>query len=209
MQIVSQTRLIASMQPTQAQRPAAAHPEHMQPVQKLAAKPAVEKSGLWQAGSFSFGDFVDMINPLQHLPVISTIYRKLTGDEMGNAARVVGGTLFGGLLGSWVSGLVSSLANAFVSEKTGKDIGAHMVSAPTRAATPGMHTSSPEPRVIPLRSASIEVPPLNSTSINPVAQTTPAASQQEVISQIKSQGMQQYQRQILVDQTSKNTDYWV
>ncbi len=28
----------------------------------------------------SFWDFVDIVNPLQHVPVINTIYRELTGD---------------------------------------------------------------------------------------------------------------------------------
>ena len=29
---------------------------------------------------FSFLDVLDIINPLQHLPVISTLYRQVTGD---------------------------------------------------------------------------------------------------------------------------------
>ncbi len=38
---------------------------------------------------FSFDDFLDIINPLQHLPVISTIYRAITHDTINpsNASR--------------------------------------------------------------------------------------------------------------------------
>ena len=46
------------------------------------------------AGEFSFGDFLDIINPLQHIPIISSFYREITGDEISPHARVIGDTLF-------------------------------------------------------------------------------------------------------------------
>ena len=46
-----------------------------------------------------FSDFVAILNPLQNLPIVGTIYRKLTGDEPHPAARVLGGLLWGGPLG--------------------------------------------------------------------------------------------------------------
>ncbi len=69
-------------------------------------------------GTLSFGDFLDVINPLQHIPVISTIYRRITGDEIDPEARLAGGALYGGPLG-----FVSALANVIVEEQTGRDIG--------------------------------------------------------------------------------------
>lgn len=65
-----------------------------------------------------FLDFLDVINPLQHLPVVSTIYRSLTGDTISDAARMAGGALYGGPLG-----LISALANVVVEAETGSDIG--------------------------------------------------------------------------------------
>ena len=47
----------------------------------------------------SFSDLLDIINPLQHIPIINTLYQKLTGDEEGAAADVAGGALWGGLIG--------------------------------------------------------------------------------------------------------------
>ena len=47
----------------------------------------------------TFSDFLDVINPLQHIPVISSIYRAVTGDEISPGARMAGGTLYGGPVG--------------------------------------------------------------------------------------------------------------
>jgi hypothetical protein len=66
---------------------------------------------------FSFGDVIDMINPLQHLPVIGTLYRKFTGDTIKPFSNIVGGALFGGPIGA-----VASTMNVAIKERTGKDI---------------------------------------------------------------------------------------
>src|SRR5690349_12138760 len=50
---------------------------------------------LWGKDGFSFGALLDAINPLQHIPVVSTIYRAATGDTIGPAPRIMGGALFG------------------------------------------------------------------------------------------------------------------
>lgn len=70
----------------------------------------------------SFWDLLDVINPLQHIPVISNIYRELTGDQIGVGARLIGGTLFGGPIG-----LVASAVDCVVEESSGKDMGGHML----------------------------------------------------------------------------------
>jgi hypothetical protein len=51
----------------------------------------------------SFSDFLDVVNPLQHLPLISTVYRKLTGDTITPSAQVMGDILYGGPLGGAIS----------------------------------------------------------------------------------------------------------
>jgi len=67
---------------------------------------------------FGFDDLVDVINPLQHIPIISTIYRALTGDKIDVAPRLAGGALYGGFFG-----LISAAVNAAIEETTGHDIG--------------------------------------------------------------------------------------
>lgn len=71
---------------------------------------------------FEFSDVIDVINPLQHIPGVGMIYRSLTGDELGNGARVVGGGLFGG-----VFGLAGAAIDAVVDAVTGEDTGAHVM----------------------------------------------------------------------------------
>ena len=65
-----------------------------------------------------FGDLLDAINPLQHLPIVGTLYRALTGDTISETARMAGGALYGG-----PAGLVGALANLMVEKETGSDIG--------------------------------------------------------------------------------------
>lgn len=48
---------------------------------------------------FSFWDMLDVINPLQHIPVLSKLYRAATGDEIGSVSNIIGGALFGGPIG--------------------------------------------------------------------------------------------------------------
>jgi hypothetical protein len=69
----------------------------------------------------TFRDLLDIVNPLQHIPIISTIYRKLTGDTIDPASRVAGGAVFGGVIGAAVSAV-----NALVAETTGRDLGDHV-----------------------------------------------------------------------------------
>ena len=71
---------------------------------------------------FTFFDLLDIINPLQHIPLISNIYREMTGDILDAAPRVLGGTLFGGPIG-----LVASILSVIVEEGTGKDPGDHLL----------------------------------------------------------------------------------
>jgi hypothetical protein len=58
-------------------------------------QPAVETD----EDGFGFDDLLDIINPLQHLPIVGTIYRAITGDEIAKPAQIAGDTLYGGLLG--------------------------------------------------------------------------------------------------------------
>ena len=66
----------------------------------------------------SFKDVLDIINPLQHIPIINTIYRHLTGDEEGAVADVAGGALYAGPVG-----LVGSMIDLAVKGESGRSIG--------------------------------------------------------------------------------------
>lgn len=72
--------------------------------------------------SLDFGDLLDAVNPLQHLPGVSQVYRHATGDEIGLPARLAGGFLFGGPIG-----LLGSAAMAAFEAMTGDDPLGHLV----------------------------------------------------------------------------------
>src|SRR6201999_1577682 len=67
---------------------------------------------------FSFHNLLDIVNPLQHLPVVGTLYRAITGDHIGTPEKIAGDALYGGLWGA-----VSSVADAGFEAVTGKDFG--------------------------------------------------------------------------------------
>ena len=62
-----------------------------------------------------FHHLLDIVNPLQHLPVIGTIYRAVTGEHIGAVEKIAGDTLYGGLWGA-----VSSVADVALEGITGK-----------------------------------------------------------------------------------------
>src|SRR5579872_3478503 len=80
------------------------------------------KPHLWGQKGFQFHDLIDAINPLQHLPVVSAIYRWITGDTIGNIPRIVGDALYGG-----IPGFVAGLVNVLVKEESGEDVGEHVI----------------------------------------------------------------------------------
>ena len=92
--------------------------------QTKAGKKSEKSFSLWENSQMGFGDFVDIINPLQHLPIIGTIYRNRTGDTLGFASRVIGGALW-----SRIGGFATGAINGVVDWITGKDIGDHIYSA--------------------------------------------------------------------------------
>jgi hypothetical protein len=50
-------------------------------------------------GEFGWDDFLDLINPLQHIPFVNMAYRAVTGDQIYGAARMVD-VAFGPLAGA-------------------------------------------------------------------------------------------------------------
>jgi hypothetical protein len=48
---------------------------------------------------FTFADALDVVNPLQHIPIVNLVYREMSGDEISAPAAVAGGALYGGVLG--------------------------------------------------------------------------------------------------------------
>jgi len=84
------------------------------PEKATVTAPAPADSGADQHESF-FHHLLDVVNPLQHLPVIGTIYRAITGEHIGAIEKIAGDALYGGLWGA-----VSSVADVAFEGITGK-----------------------------------------------------------------------------------------
>jgi len=87
-----------------------------------AAEPVADVTQPFGEDGLSFLDVLDVINPLQHLPVVSTLYREWTGDTLSPAARIAGDILYGGPIGAFIG-----INNAITEGMTGKDIGQHVL----------------------------------------------------------------------------------
>ena len=68
--------------------------------------------------NFEFGDLLDIVNPLQHIPIVGSLYRNLTGDEISGPAKILGGLLYGGPVG-----FVAALAVTIAEQEAGQDLG--------------------------------------------------------------------------------------
>jgi hypothetical protein len=59
----------------------------------------IDRDGPGPEADLSFADLVDILNPLQHVPLLSSLYRAVTGDEIQPSAQIMGATLYGGPIG--------------------------------------------------------------------------------------------------------------
>ncbi|WP_162917257.1 hypothetical protein [Dongia deserti] len=73
-------------------------------------------------GEFGWDDFLDIINPLQHIPLVNVAYRAITGDEIYGAARMVD-VAFGPLAA------VSTVVDLAFRDVTGESMASNAVAA--------------------------------------------------------------------------------
>ena len=109
-----------------------------------------------KSASFSFDDLLDVINPLQHIPVISTIYRHLTGDTIGLPEKIAGDGLYGGF-----TGLACSVGDALFQEITGKNVGDTVYDYVFGDGSPKTGVATGPIAVTPASSLSISMPDLS------------------------------------------------
>ena len=89
--------LTQNMMQSMVQAALAPTPEQAAATAAEAADPAA--TAFADGSSPGLGDALDIINPLQHIPLVSQYYRDWTGDDMGYISQVAGGALWGGSLG--------------------------------------------------------------------------------------------------------------
>lgn len=104
-----------------------------------------------EAASLSFSDIVDTLNPLHHVPILSDIYRRLTGDGISPQARVAGGTLYGGPLGG-----IASVLSLAVTGDAKHGIGDRLIAGlfdDEEAESPATQVASATPTSVPMAEA--------------------------------------------------------
>lgn len=115
------------------------------------------------SGSFSFGDFIDVINPLQHIPGVAELYRSITNDQISDGARKTGNMIYGFALGGPV-GLGAMMAYSNFGDGRQSDPAAVPGSGPAEArktadaSTPLAEAGSGEPISPAGGSDSVDVP---------------------------------------------------
>ncbi len=146
-------------------------------------------------GGLSFGDLVDIVNPLQHIPVVSTLYRAITGDQIKTFPKIAGDTLYGGVMG-----FAGSMADTIFQKITGKSFGDTVLAqvedlfSPSTPSPTAIASAAPAPQDFGDRlldgieslfspssdspaafasAAPLRAPPIDTTA-TPVASTVPA-----------------------------------
>lgn len=83
---------------------------------------SAKEAGFWGEDGFTFGDLVDLVNPLQQLPIVGTVYRAITGDSIAPGARMLGGIAFGGPVG-----LIGAMMENATTDTNGATLGDRML----------------------------------------------------------------------------------
>jgi hypothetical protein len=91
----------------------------------LTSSPPPEKNSgfkFFGADGITPSDAIDIVNPLQHLPIIGPLYREFSGDTLDPFSRIAGNTLFFGPFGAAFSSI-----NIAIEGITGKDMGKNII----------------------------------------------------------------------------------
>ncbi len=151
-----------------------AHPQVGRQAQAASAALSDEASAATQAErELSFWDFLDLVNPLQHIPVVSTLYREITGDEISAPMRTLGGFLFAGPIG-----FVNGFVNGIVEEASGRDVGENffaLFDGSTEGDFDSPATASAKPPIDDQAAFAVDRPPA-AAFLSPTGAPTPDES---------------------------------
>lgn len=101
---------VLAARPTRTVQMLGADARSARPVQAEAAKPTREV--VPDDEGFGFLDVLSMLNPLQYLPVVGSIYRAVTGDTIPETVRTVGSLVVSGLLGGPLGVAINAVSTA-------------------------------------------------------------------------------------------------
>ena len=108
----------------------------------------------------TFLDFLDIVNPLQHLPVIGSFYRQLTGDTLDPIPQIVGSTLFFGPIGG-----AAASANLVLEQASGQTFNTHAMEFISKGRAVKTETEASENAINTIENSKIEI--INEDLSNP------------------------------------------
>lgn|GEM_PF-4599320 len=88
---------------------------------RLVDNPESNKLFFGPDGKLGWKDLLDLVNPLQHIPLVNIAYRHFTGDQPSGAAELLGAIPFGPF------STMTAVADLAVRSTTGKDIGENVI----------------------------------------------------------------------------------
>lgn len=94
-----------------------------------------DDANAWGGNGFGADDFIDLINPLQHIPLVGQVYRMITGDTISAEASILGGTLFGGPMG------MAAASISALMEHESSAVAATQQAAAPQATKPEVHVA--------------------------------------------------------------------
>lgn len=118
-----------------------------------------------------FSDLLDLINPLQHIPVVGSVYREVTGDDRGAVSAILGGVLLGGPIG-----LAAAIFELMCQDATGKGFAGNVMalfdgesdpstqiaeSAPAAETAAPVNTAPPAPVMAAIAPADVSTSPIH------------------------------------------------
>jgi len=162
--------------------------------------PSLPASGSSEHHGSFFSELLDIINPLQHLPVIGTIYRAITGEHVDAFAKIAGDTLYGGVWGAATS--VADVAFEAVTGKSAEDTVLAWFDSSNDG--PKVAANLTAPRTSPIMASSLPVldQPLTIAAADlPTAQQaafTSALAARGVTGEIAQRALYAYQRSVLL-----------
>lgn len=134
------------------------------------AVPQNQVEATWQ-------DALDLVNPLQQIPLVGDVYRSVTGEKISGLARVAGGFLWGGLTGGFVAAFTAAYAETHDDQGPGEQ---------AVAALLGTDKGTPVPPAAPVMLAEARPPsaaaPKDSAALAPLqlaALSTPGSAAPE------------------------------
>ncbi|GHB18673.1 hypothetical protein GCM10007094_03060 [Pseudovibrio japonicus] len=126
------------------------------------------------AEPFSLGELLDIVNPLQHIPGVNTLYRAITGDEASVRSRVAGSSLYGmvggplGMAGLVAGNLAEMKISGVLDAEKAQTESSTAVNIIERKISPAPHLPEPAADMASSLQRGIPILPVQSGDIPPL-----------------------------------------